>query len=202
MRAQRWWNRLKKALKGEGFYHEIWYEWRDARGRVLDSGWATNIMALEGEEQQLQFLYQGLSAPIRYYVGLTQTELTSSSTAADAIAGEPPQVAQPPNTVATGYARVTLQRNSSDWPVVESFQHLGETHKRVVSKQFVFSNAEPLGGKPWPMVKYGFVLVRLSDNPVTEKLLFFWELRQGAFQFQPQATLTMSIAAGRGRMLT
>jgi hypothetical protein len=148
MRAQRWWNRLKKALKGEGFYHEICMSGVTRAEECSIPAGPQNIMSLEGEEQQLRFLSQ--ASPRRYGItsGLTQTELTSSSTAADAIAGEPPQVAQPPNTVATGYARVTLQRNSSDWPVVESFQHLGETHKRVVSKQFVFSNAEPLGGKP------------------------------------------------------
>jgi hypothetical protein len=33
------------------------------------------------------------------------------------------------------------------------------------------------------MVKYGFVLVRLSDNPVTEKLLFFWNYVKGRFSF-------------------
>lgn len=196
-----WRRRLAKARAGVGFGHEIFWQFRDGRGRLLRAGWAVNAMSLEGEELLLRHNYQGTLTPVRYYAGLTNATLGESSTASHAIAGEPPQQAVPGQTVSTGYARVTLNKSSADWPVVESYQYMGATHKRTISKQFVFQNTEAQGGKPWPMVNQLFVLARTSDNPIVERLLFFIPLKQGEFQFQPQASLTISVMAGYGRVV-
>lgn len=72
-----------------------------------DQLWTPNALADEGEEIMLDVFFRGASLPASHYVGL--------------VAGSPAEtttLATMTEVSGTGYARIALAKNSTDWPTL------------------------------------------------------------------------------------
>lgn len=157
--------------------------WRG--GELLVAGEAFNLTALEGEELFLRVLWQKSMDPLRYYLGLTSANLSALSVAGSVVAGEP--------LTGAGYARIALHRNSSDFPTIETVLLQGQSHKQARSRQVTFRNtSDPdSGGQPWPIVNKLFLVARITDSPVSERLISFASLGEGSVALMPKASIVV-----------
>jgi hypothetical protein len=74
---------------------------------IGDQPWESNALADEGEQQILDVYFRGASPPASLYVGLVAGSPSDTTT-----------LATMTEVSGTGYARIALARNSTDWPTL------------------------------------------------------------------------------------
>lgn len=181
-RVHRLWKVLTGREGGLGWGHEFTWVVRDGSQRVVRAGVAYNLTTLEGETLILDSFYRGAAAPLTFYLGLTNSPLGRTSTVNDAAQGEPS---------GNGYARAEITRNSTGWPTLETFTFGGNSHKRLRSAQKMFTNTQPEGGNDWPAVSRSFLVARMNNSPIVEKLVSFADLEHGSLVLKPQDSITI-----------
>lgn len=89
--------------------HPTWYNIAHIRaGEVIwESGWGPNDLADEGENDILSVYLRGATAPTSFYFAL-----------AGADPGETGTLATMTEVTGTGYARIAVARNTTDWPTL------------------------------------------------------------------------------------
>jgi hypothetical protein len=181
-----------------GWWHEFYWEHRDTRGHLLAGGLIPNTVTLEGELLKLDVFYRGVSPPLRFFVGLTGSDLTRTSTLAQVASSEPSGAS------GLGYERQSLTRGVTDFPTVEdvviSEGDVQVVHKRIKSRQMIFRNTAQPGGANWSGVKNMFILARMSEVPVMDKLLGFATLESAPVILSAQSTITVEVRAIEGTL--
>lgn len=74
---------------------------------LADQPWTDNALADEGEQQILDVYLRGASPPASLYVGLVAGSPTDTTT-----------LATMTEVTGTGYARIAIARNTTDWPTL------------------------------------------------------------------------------------
>lgn len=181
-KVRRLWRVITRQEGGVGWGHEFTWVWRDRENRVKRAGVSYNLTALEGETLILDVFYRNASPPLTFYLGLTNALLGRTSTVNDAAQGEP---------TGNGYSRAEITRDSTGWPTLETFTYGGNSHKRLRSAQKTFTNTQPEGGQDWPAVSRSFLVARMNNSPIVEKLVSFADLEHGSLVLKPQDSITV-----------
>lgn len=99
--------------------------------------WTQNALADEGEQDMLDVYLRGASPPASLYVGLLTATPTDTTT-----------LATMTETTGTGYARIAVARNTTDWPTLAL--NSGDFMATSVAKTFT-------AGGTWGASTYAFL---------------------------------------------
>jgi hypothetical protein len=126
-------------------YFEFIY--RDMLGNVVHREVVPNHLADEGEKSMLDAFFRGQNIPTAFELALFNDTPVDTDKVKD-LTGEP---------TSGGYARQALNRDTTDWPILE----LHEGDWRVASKAVTFAAT----GGDWGPVTHGVLIARGLDTP-------------------------------------
>lgn len=139
----------------KGYYY---FEHYDKDGNLIWSCEAPNSLADQGEQDVLDVYFRGATAPTIFYLRLTNTTPSDTSTLTALSAGEPS---------GNGYAPQEVERSSVGFPTLA----LDNGDYQLTSKEVTFSAS----GGSWGPVAHAF-LATTSNN--TGKLISYVALSQ------------------------